>query len=80
MRKISTMIHSPGDHSGLSCAHLKPGARNYHQVSHVGSGYESFGPSLTVLLGHKQGAGWEVEMPELQLASYVIPEHSRKRG
>ena len=56
------------------------GARNFFQVSHMGFGYQSFGPSSTAFSGHKQGAGWEVEMPGLELASYGIPEHSRQGG
>ena len=62
------IIHSPSDRNGQSCAYQKPGARNFFQVSHMGFGYQSFGPSLTAFSGHKQRAEREVEMPGLELA------------
>ena len=74
MRKIFLlMIHFPSDCNSQSCANQKPGARNFLQVSHMGSGYQSFGPSSTAFSGHKQGAGREVEMPGLELMTYGIP-------
>ena len=35
-------------------------------VSHVGTGPQNFGPSSTAFPGHKQGAGWEVEVLGLE--------------
>ena len=67
------MIHSPSDHNGWFCAGLKPGARNFLQVSHAGAGIQDFGPSSTAFPGHKQGAEWEEELPGLESAPIWDP-------
>ena len=58
MRKIfHLMIHSPSERNGRYYADLPPRARKFLQVSHMGAGSQSFGPSWTAFPGHKQGAG-----------------------
>ena len=66
---ICPMVHSSSDCNGWSWADLKPGARNFFQVSHVGAGFQGFGLSSTAFPGHKQGARWELRLPGLDLAS-----------
>ena len=48
-------------------------ARSLLWVSHTGAGSLSFGPSLTAFPGHKQGVGWEAELPGLELAPIWDP-------
>ena len=62
------MIHSPSEGKGRCCTNLKPGARNFLPVFHMGAGSQGFESSLTAFPGHKQGAGWEVELPGLEQA------------
>ena len=61
------MIHCPSEHNGRCWTKPRPGHRNLFHVSHVGAGSQSFGPSSTAFPGHRQGAGWEVELPGLEL-------------
>jgi len=73
-RKIfHLMIHSPSDRNGQCCAVLKPGSRNFFRVLHTGAGSQGFGLSSTAFPGHKQGAGWEVELLGLELAPIWDP-------
>ena len=66
-RKIfHPMIHFPSKCNGQCCTDPEPGARNLLQVSHAGTESQSFGPFLTAFPGHKQGAGWEVVLPDLE--------------
>ena len=59
----SKSFHFPSDqHGQCRCAQQEPGARHSRQVSHVGAGSQGLGPSLAAVPGHKQGAGWEVEL------------------
>ena len=37
-------------------------------MSHAGAWSQGFGPSSTAFPGHEQGAGWDVELPGLELA------------
>ena len=51
----------------------KAGARSFLWVSHAGAGSQGFGPSLIAFPGHKQGAGWEVELLGLEPAPIWDP-------
>ena len=52
---------------GTKCGSLAAKVLALHMLgSHVSAGFQNFGPSLTAFLGHKQGAGWEVELPVLE--------------
>ena len=42
-------------------------------VSHAGAGSQDFGPSSSAFLGHKHGAGWEMEHLGYELASTWDP-------
>ena len=69
-RKIfHLMIHSPSDHNSWSCTGLKPGTRNFFQISHMGAGSQGLGLFSSAFPGHKQGDGWEVEQLGYKLAS-----------
>ena len=57
------MSHSTSDRNGRCYANLKPGGRNFFQVSHMGAGCQGFGLSSTAFPGHKQGAGCKAELP-----------------
>ena len=46
-----------------------------YQVSHAGAGSQGFGPSSTTFPGHRQGSGWEVGLPGLELAPIWDPGH-----
>ena len=43
-------------------------ARSFLQVSHTSAGSQGFGSSSSAFPGHKQGAGWEVGLQELEPA------------
>ena len=60
------MIYSPSGHKGRSCANAKPGAWNIFWISHMGAGSQGLERSTTAFPGHKQGAGWEVELLRLE--------------
>jgi len=80
MRKmLCPLIHSQVTAKGQSWADLKPGAQILLRVFCVSAGSQGFGPSLIAFSGHKQGAGWEVGLPGLELASsYGILAHARQ--
>ena len=63
-------------------ANPKPGARNFFRVSHMGAGSQSFGQSLNAFPGHKRhkrGAGWKVELQELEPAPIWDPSAFKAR-
>ena len=60
------MIHSPSECNSRWYADPKSGARNFFWVSHMGARSQSFGPTSTAFTGHRQGAGWEVELLGLE--------------
>ena len=76
-RKIfHPMIHSPSERNGpILC---RSEARSLFRVSHAGAGSQSLGPSSTAFLGHRQGAGWEVGPPGLELAPIWDPGRARR--
>ena len=78
-RKIfHPMIHSQSELNGRCYTRgQEPGARKFLQVSLTGAGSQSIGLSSTAFLGHKQGAGWEVELPGLALVPIWDPGHAR---
>ena len=55
----------------------KPGARILFQVSNVGAGSQGFRLSWTAFPGHEQGAGWEGNLPGLEMASIWDPRCAR---
>ena len=73
----------PRVHSPIGCtiqrwADPKPGFSSFSQVFHMGAGSQGFGPSSTAFPDHKQGAGWEVGLPGLELAPHGIAARSRR--
>ena len=60
---------SPSGCNGRCYADLKPGARNFFQVSHVSTGAQGPGPSSTAFPGHKRGTGWEAGLLGLEPAA-----------
>ena len=67
------MIHPSSDCSGQNWANLKPGAIRIIQVSHMGTGSQSFRLMSTVFLNHKQGAGWDAGPPGLEPVPILDP-------
>ena len=80
-RKIfHPMIYSLSECNSRCYADPKPGSRNLFQVSHTGSGSQSFGPSWTAFPDHKQGAEWEVELPGLKPVPIWDPGPFKERA
>ena len=73
------IIHSPNSCISWSLADLKPGPWSLLQVSHTGSESQGFGPSLTAFPGHRQRAGWEVELPGLEQMPILDPSRFKVR-
>lgn len=46
------LVHSPVGHSDQSGVSMKPGARTFLQISHMGVGAQGPGPSSTDFQGH----------------------------
>ena len=67
-RKIfRSMIHSPSERNGsIPC---RSEGRSLFRVSHMDTGSQGFGLSLTAFPSHMQGAGWEAGLPGLEPAS-----------
>ena len=53
------LVHSPDDRNGWSCADLKPGARSFFWISHVGVRAQGLGPSSTTFPGHSRELDWK---------------------
>ena len=53
------MVHSPIGLNGRGCTDLKPGARNFFQVSLVGAGAQALGPSSITFPGHCRELDWK---------------------
>ena len=78
-KNFHPLVHSPGYCNGWCCNDLKPGARGFLQVSHMGAGSHGFGPSSTAFPSHKQGAGWEVELLGHEVVSIWDPSTCKGR-
>ncbi|XP_051678270.2 C2 domain-containing protein 3 isoform X3 [Oryctolagus cuniculus] len=68
------LVYSPDGCNGQSCTNLKPGARSFLQVPHVGAGAQTLGPSSTAFPGHSRELDQKCSSLDSNWRPYGMPE------